>query len=162
MLDCTSTDIRILQYNLTVNMFDRKWKILKLRTDLTFWCKEYATTWSRLSTIYIYHLEWVPGENPRPPQVTGKIYHIMLYRVHLAGAGFELTTLVMIDTDYIRSYKSNYHMINTTTAPLLIQHWSNSTRLTQYTTYANAFVYPLLQFINNVIIIKTNVNFRPT
>jgi len=44
------------------------------------------------------------------PQVTHKLYHIMLYR-----AGFELT-LVMIDTYYIGSYKSNYHMITTTTA----------------------------------------------
>jgi len=31
--------------------------------------------------------------------------------------GFELTTLVVIDTDCIDSYKSNYHTITTTTAP---------------------------------------------
>jgi len=32
--------------------------------------------------------------------------------------GFELTTLVVIDTDCIDSYKSNNHMTTTTMAPL--------------------------------------------
>jgi hypothetical protein len=40
-----------------------------------------------------------------------------LYRVHLTWAGIELTTLVVISTDCIDSYKSNYHTIITTTAP---------------------------------------------
>ena len=35
----------------------------------------------------------------------------MIYRVHLAWAGSELTTLVVIGTDCTGSYKSNYHTI---------------------------------------------------
>ena len=46
-----------------------------------------------------------------------QIYHIMLYRVQLAWAGFILTTFVVIGTDCIGSCKSNCHKITTTMAP---------------------------------------------
>ena len=44
----------------------------------------------------------------------------MLYLVHLTWAGFELTTLVVIGTDCIASYKSNHHTIQPWLPPVLI------------------------------------------
>ena len=51
---------------------------------------------------------WKP---PTCRKLLTKLYHIMLYRVHLAWAWFELITLVVIDTDCTGSCKSNYYAI---------------------------------------------------
>jgi hypothetical protein len=48
----------------------------------------------------------VPGENYRP---VASHWQTLVYQVHLAWAGFKLTTLVVISTNCIGSYKSNFH-----------------------------------------------------
>jgi hypothetical protein len=67
-----------------------------------------------LSTIF--HQIGINWSTRRKPQTCRKSL-TMLYRVHIVWAGFEIITLMVICTDCIGSYKSNYHTITTTTAP---------------------------------------------
>ena len=67
----------------------------------------------------VYDRIILPCNKPHTRLCSGCVlYHILLYRVHIAWVGFKLIMLVLIGTDCICSYKSNYHTITTTTAPI--------------------------------------------
>jgi hypothetical protein len=68
---------------------------------------------------YIVTVEsFIGGGNRRtPPTCRKSLTNFITCWVHLACAGFEHTTLVVISTDWIGSCKSSYHTITTTTVP---------------------------------------------
>ena len=69
--------------------------------NATFYNISVISWWS----VLLVEETGVPGENYRPATSHFKLDRILLYQVHFAWAGFELTTLVVIAIDCIGSYE---------------------------------------------------------
>ena len=106
---------RLIELHICPNIKLNTHKLYILRLGL--WCLTPLSSISLILWRSVLLLEetGVPRENHRLVECRRQTYHIMLYRIHFAWAVFELPTVVVIGTDCIGSYKSNYHTITTVT-----------------------------------------------
>jgi hypothetical protein len=99
-------------------------------------------TFNNISAIWWWSVLFVE-ETGVPEKITDlqQVTDIMLYRVHISWVGFELTTLVVIGTDCICSYRFTYWSSDTYEWQL----WRDITQCVMYRTLVNIRTFFLLK-----------------
>jgi hypothetical protein len=90
------------------------------------WLMVFSATFNNISVyrggqFYCWRKLEDPEKTTVMSQVSDKLYHKKLYRVHFPLAGFQFKTLMLLCTDCIASCRSNYHEIKIPTLPSFSQ-----------------------------------------